>query len=420
MADFKSSVLLNAIKNEASAMYQDRIPDATQDNLAAVGTAILSYNETRNEFVNALLNRIGLTIAKNMMFENPLKEFKKGTMAWGKDIEEIFVDIIKAEAFDPALAETTLFKRNMPKVSAVFHRLDRQDVYPQTVQYDDLKLAFTGESGMNDLIAKILQTPYTSDEVDEFLLMKNLIHMYGTEGKFHIVPVTPVIDNATAKAAMVTIKEISNNLIFPTTKYNFAGVTNTTPKDKQIILINTKFDAMVDVEVLAAAFNMDKADFIGRRILVDDFGGLDNVLCAVVDRDWFMVYDSLFSSEDVHNPKGRYYNYFLHHWQVLSTSPFSNAVLFVTVAPELTAITLTPATATVVKGGSLQFNVEATGTGNPSSKCTYTHDGTDSYISSTGLLIVGKNEAVVGGVITVTATSVVDPLISDTAAVTVV
>ena len=204
---------------------------------------------------------------------------------------------------------------------------------------------------------------------------------------------------------------------------SISSSNNFTKKEDQIVLINTKFDAIVDVEVLASAFNMSKADFIGRRVLVDDFGGLDNVLCAVVDKNWFMVYDKLIKTKRKENEQGLYYNIFLHHWQTLSTSIFENAVLFVTVAPTLTEITITPQTATVPTGFTQQLNVEVTGgTNNPPSKVKWIITGaTDSstFISSTGLLYIGKNETGTTGDITVTATSVYNDLISDSATITI-
>jgi len=111
MPDYKSSDLLNAIRTGASADYQERVPEATQENLALVGTSILDYSQARNEFTDALFNKIGLSVIKNKLFENPLREFKKGQLEDGADIEEIFVDIIKASAYDPITAETELFKR---------------------------------------------------------------------------------------------------------------------------------------------------------------------------------------------------------------------------------------------------------------------------------------------------------------------
>lgn len=418
MADFKSVDLLNAIRNESSDAYKERIPTATQDNISQVGSAILNYNTARNEFVNALLDRVAKTVIKNKLFENPLKEFKKGTMEFGKDIEEIFVDLIKSQSYDMDKAESEVFKKNIPDIKTIFHRVNRQDMYKTTVSNEQLKTAFLSQEGLSSLVDKIVQAIYTSDNFDEFLLMKNLIKQYGIEGKFNMVAVNPVVDESTAKMALTKIKEVSNNLTFMSKEFNYAGVTTHTPKEDQIVLINTKFDALIDVEVLASAFNMDKADFIGRRILVDDFGGLNNVLCAVVDKDWFMVYDKEIKSDEIYNPQGLYYNYFLHHWQVLSTSQFSNAVLFVTIEPTLTDITLSPSIATINKGGAIQFNVEATGTNNPTSKCIYTVDSEESFITSTGLLCVGKNET--KATLTVTATSTFDELITDTAVITVV
>lgn len=421
MSDFKATDLLNAIRNESSAEYQNRVPIATQNNLAATGTAIMDYSSTRNEFVSALLNRIGLVVIKNKLFENPLREFKKGTLDWGKDIEEVFVDLITAQTFDPAVAESEVFKRNLPNVQSIFHTVNRTEFYKTTVSNDQLKLAFLSENGFNSLIDKIVQAMYTSDSYDEYLQMKHLIEQYGVEGKFAMVPVSPVTDETSAKEAMITIKQISNAMVFMSTAYNFAGVHTNTLKEDQIILIDTHFDARVDVDVLAAAFNMDKADFVGRRVLIDDFGGLTNVLCAIVDRDWFMVYDKEISSEELYNPQGKYYNYFLHHWQTLSTSQFANAVLFVTVAPTLTSIIVTPATANVSKGSTLQIEVEAEGTGNPPAKVTYSLSalgtGSKTVISSNGLLAIDKNET--AATITVTCTSTFDNTKTGTCIVTV-
>jgi len=425
MSDYKSTDLLNAIRNESSSEYQSRIPLATRDNLRETGSAIMEYSVTRNEFVNTLLNRIAKTIIKNMLFANPLKEFKKATMEKGHAIEEVFVDIVKAQVYDPTKSDVEVFKRNIPKLLTVFHQMNRQDKYKTTVSNAQLEKSFLTENGLSSLVDKIIKSLYTSDDVDEFLIMKNLFNIYGNEGKFHLEVITNPTDETTAKNAMVKVKEVSNNLTFPSTKYNYASVTNATPKENQVILINTRFDALVDVELLATAFNMSKAEFNSRKILVDDFGGLQNVVCAIVDKEWFMVWDNLFRSEEIYNPDGLYYNYWLHHWQTVSVSPFANAVLFVTVNPTLTAINLFPETESVAKGGTLQFTVEPVGTDNPPSKVIYTLTNAQSentYITSTGLLILGYDETgeTTGNTITVTATSTFDGSITDTATVTVV
>lgn len=419
--DFKSSTLLNAIKSEASAEYQARVPDATKDNLAEVGTSIFNWSSTRNEFVSALFNRIGKVVISDKMYENPLKEFKKGMLEWGKTIEEVFVDLITENAYDSSIAEEEIYKRNMPDVKAVFHDVNRKGFYKTTVENETLNMAFTGESGMQSLVDKIISKLFTSDEYDEFLYMKNIINQWGIEGKYHVETVINPTDEASAKVALTKIKEISNDMTFMKSDYNFANIKTHTLKKDQIVLISTYFDALVDVEVLASAFNMDKADFIGRRVLIDDFGGLQDVLCIVCDRNWFMVYDKLMRTEDLYNQQGLYFNYWLHHWQVLSASIFHNAVIFQTSTPTITSIDLKPDTATVPAGCSVQLVVEATGTNNPPSKATFEHDGTSdkTYVSSTGLLVLGDDEVGTAGDVTVTATSTFDITKTDTAVITV-
>lgn len=419
--DYKTSDLLNAIRNGASATYIERVPLATRTNLAEIGSAILDYDQIRAEFVYTLFTKIGLTLIKNKLYENPLKEFKLGMLDFGQDIEEIFVDLATAAVYNPALAETEVFKRSVPDIKAVFHRINREAMYKTTTQDQDLRKAFTSEGAMQNLIEKIITAIYTSDNFDEFLIMKGAFQRYLAEGKFTPVTVTAVTSEATAKAALAKIKEISNNMTFMKSDYNYAGVKNHTPKEDQIVLIGTAFDALLDVEVLAAAFNMDKADFIGRRILVDDFGGAANVICMVVDKGWFMMYDRLIKAEQIYNPQGMYFNHFLHHHGVYSVSPFENAVAFVTAAPTVTTMTITPDTKTVAgaDGGTFQLiPVVTVGTNNPPSKCTYASADTAKVtVNSMGMVNVIKGAA--AGVVVVTATNVFNTAKTATCTITI-
>jgi hypothetical protein len=369
------------------------------------------------------MNRIGKTYISSKNYSNPLKEFKKGQLEWGKAIQEIFVDLVKEMVFDVKTSESKVFERQMPDIKAIFHEVNRRGFFKTTVHEQDLNLAFTSENGMMALVDKITRSLYTSDELNEFLYMKGIIHQYGVEGKFTLIPVGAITDEASAKAAMVEIKTVAEDMTFMKTKYNYAGVNTFTLMEDQIVLVNPRYKAMINVEVLASAFNIDKADFTGRVITIDDFGGLTNVVCAIVDKDWFMVEDKIIRTEELWNPEGLYWNYWLHHHQVLSASMFANAVLFVSVEPELTAINLLPATASVVKGGSINMVVEAVGTGNPSSKCTFAVTGnssSDTHINSMGLLFIGEDETGTTGAITVTATSIIDDEITDTATITIV
>lgn len=420
MADTKSATLLNAILAGASATYKERIPLATRTNLAEVGTAILEYDVTRNEFVNTLVNKIALSVMKNKMYENPLKEFKRGMLPAGETIEEIFVELVKAFSYDAATAESNVFARALPDVRSLFHTVNRADVYKTTTQYDALVKAFKSDDGVMQLVNAIVSSLYTSDELDEFEIMKGAIQRFGVEGKFWPVVITAPTNEATAKAALTQIKAVSNNLTFMSDAYNVAGVKNHSQKADQLFLISTAFDALLDVEVMASAFNMDKVEFAGRRILLDNFGGLPNVVAAIVDRDWFMNYDKLIAVDQIWNPEGRYFNHFLHHQGVYSVSPFENAVVFQTAAPTITAITVTPDTATVsaTEGGTIQCYVEvSTGTNNAPIHCTWESDTEGVTVNSQGFVTVPKNHG--NDTVTITCTSKFNTSVSDDLVITV-
>lgn len=422
--DAKSSTLLNAIKGSATPLYQEVVPDATSDNLAEVGDSIINNPTTYNEFVKAILDRIGMVVIKNASFANPLKNLKKGFINKGKYIEEIMVDIIKAESYDPRESAANVEKRALPNISAVFHELNRADKFKTTVEEETISLAFTSEEGFGTMIDKIIDNLYVSNEIAEFELMKAIIRVAGKSGKLATITVPTPTDEASAKQVITAIKKVSNQVMFPSTvqNYNYARSKKAgADKNEQLVFIEADFDAIMDVEVLASAFNMEKAEFMGRKIVLDDFGGLENVVALLTSEDWWMVWDKVFKTKARENEDGLYWNYWLHVHQFMSSSPFEFAVAFVTATPTLTAIDLEPATANATAGGEpVHFTVEPTGTNNPSTQCTYAHNGASdyTYVNSIGMLYVGDDESV--SPLTVTATSTFNVAISDSATVTLV
>lgn len=416
----KNVDIINAILNGMSDDAKANIPAVTQANMAELGSALLDNPNSFNQFLVGLVDRIAFSFVSSKAYENPLKALTKGNVPFGKTIQEIFVNKIKAQEYDVEDAEQTLFKRHLPEVSAIYHTLNRQDMYPTTVELMTLRQAFLEQDGLQKVIDEIIMEMTSSDEDDTFLLTKNLMNIYGVEGRFYNVTIPAPIDEATVRNAVVQIKAVSNDMTFRKTKFNNAGVRTHTKKNNQVLFVDSYFDAQVDVELLAQAFNMSKAEFNTRKIVVDDFGGLPNVVAILADEDWLQIWDNLNETRTADNGKGLYTNYFRHHWQTLSTSRFSNAVIFTSVAPTLASIDVTPATATVAKKGTQQFDVVPTGTNLPPSGVTWSHDGNSerTFVSPTGLLYVGSDET--QNPLTVTATSTFDALITDTAVVTVV
>lgn len=414
--------VLNVIRQNATAVYQDRIPEATAENLHEVGDAILTYEAQANEFVNALVNRIGLVILNNRMATNPLAALKKGRLAVGETIEEIYIDVIKAQTYDPRAAQDTLFKRHLPNVSSVFHSVDSQLNYPLTISNEQLRKAFMSYDSLDRFIAGLVDSMYKSATLDEFIQMKQLISEWNNNGRFIIEPITAVTDAASAREAMIKIKAVSDGMTIFNNQMNYAGVWTSTPKDEQYLITTPDFNARMDVDVLAAAFHMDKAEFAGHVIVVDNIGDLGDagIEAILVDKNWYQVYDYLRTFKTAYNGEGLYWNYFYHVWMVYSLSPFANAVAFGTATPTVTKLTVTPTTATLKAGGSVQIATSVTGTGDPTSKCTFALTGNtdpETVVNTMGKVILGSKET--GPTITVTATSVQDTSKTATCTITV-
>ena len=414
--------VLNVIRQNATAVYQDRIPEATAENLHEVGDAILTYEAQANEFVNALVNRIGLVILNNRMATNPLAALKKGRLAVGETIEEIYIDVIKAQTYDPRAAQDTLFKRHLPNVSSVFHSVDSQLNYPLTISNEQLRKAFLSYDSLDRFIAGLVDSMYKSATLDEFIQMKQLISEWNENSRFIVEPITAVTDAASAREAMIKIKAVSDGMTIFNNQMNYAGVWTSTPKDEQYLITTPDFNARMDVDVLAAAFHMDKAEFAGHVIVVDNIGDLGDVgiEAILVDKNWYQVYDYLRTFKTAYNGEGLYWNYFYHVWMVYSLSPFANAVAFGTATPTVTKLTVTPDTATLKAGGSVQIATSVTGTGDPTSKCTFALTGNtdpETVVNTMGKVILGSKET--GPTITVTATSVQDTSKTATCTITV-
>lgn len=288
-------------------------------------------------------------------FNNPYSILKKGYIEYGETVEDIFVSIAKAVDFNVEKAAKREFQRTIPDVRSAFHVMNWRVMYPVTIQDEDLRQAFLSIEGVQNLISKIVDAVYTAAEYDEFLLFKYLLIKAISNGK--MFP-TSIGAGADLSEAAVQFRGISNVLPFMSNEYNEAGVKTNTPKDRQVIFMDAMFNAQFDVNVLASAFNMEKADFMGRLFLIDNWTDFDNdrfdviransdgieevtteelalmanVKAVILDENWFQVYDNNNKFTEKYVASGLYWNYFYHAWKTVSNSPFANAVVFVTSA----------------------------------------------------------------------------------------
>ena len=222
---------------------------------------------------------------------------------------------------------------------------------------------------------------------------------------------------------MKIIKLTGEKMAFPSSNYTYANNKTKCDLEGQVLLMTPEFKVEMDLEVLAVAFNMSKAEIKSRIITIDDFGGLA-CDCALVSEKWFVINDRFIEMRDIYNPSNLTLNLFLHHHGLLSVSPFEPAVLFVYETPVITSIDLAPQAVSLLPGSNIQFTISnfASTSALTSAQVIYsiTDQSSDkTIITPGGLLHLGSDETGTTGTITVTATSTLDSGVTDTATVTI-
>lgn len=330
--------IMNTILANGSAMYQERVPVATRTNLTELGSSIMAYQPTENEFLSALVNKIAMTIVRNKTFNNPLSVLKKGGVPLGRNIEEIYTNPAKGETFDPTGAN--LLNRSLPDTKAIYHTMNRQGKYKATVTKAQLIQAFTSWESLEALLNSIVNSIYSGDNLEEFMLMKQLFATGIAGGKVKTVDlgVASVGSEADARAIVKAIKTVGQAMTFPSTSFNSyydvnkekdpTPVVTWTPLENQVLVLRNDVSVDIDVELFARAFNVSYTDLKQRTLVVDGFGEDVNCGAVLCDEAFVQVYDNLTQMENFHNGDGLYDNFTYHHWQTYSMSLFANAVAF--------------------------------------------------------------------------------------------
>lgn len=325
----KNSTILDRVWLENTWEYQQRVPQASQQGVAAVAEFLFDpLNKMYyNQFVDSLINRIGMTRINSKMWANPWSTFKKGNLPFGSSVQDMGVKWLKAHTYEDDLDSLLEIKR--PEIEPAYYTLNRRDQYTISVNYDELRNAFVDEYGLNRLINTITDVPISSDNYDEYQSMKALIAEYETRHGFYKEQITAITNEATAKDFLVKARAYAGKLKFPSVYYNIIDIPAFAEEQELVLLIDPTSLAYIDVDALSAAFNIDRADIKYRIELVDEWP-IPGAVALLTTEDFFQVYDVLYTTTSFYNPQNLTTNYYLTHWEILAFSPFVPAILFTT------------------------------------------------------------------------------------------
>lgn len=439
--------ILNAARADIGGAYAQDVPKALADgtNLAAIGEVVMNNPAYPNQLYSSLANRIGMVLLTSKAYRSSLKSLKRGLMTFGEKVEEIFVAMAEPHDYNIVEAQSNVFKLETGDVYTAFHTLNYEKFYKKSISEENLRQAFLSPEGVYDLIGGLYESLYSGAEYDEFLTTKYLIAKMILGGFIKSTQI-PAVTADTVKEVATTMAEASYMFRFPSNKYNIAKVTTFSRPEDLILMTSAKFGALNNFNVLASAFNMDKAEIEARHIMIDgfdifDLDRLDKLLgndpeytrftdeqltllgsipAVTFDKNWFMIFDVLMTYKEIYNPEGMYWQNIYHVWKIFSVSPFNNAMMYTDQTSSVTSVTLSPKTATLSKGATLQMTATVVTEGFADKSVIWTVSGkseTTSTISSTGLLYIAGDEA--NTELTVTATSALDSKKTDTATITI-
>lgn len=426
--DIVNTVRAQSSTNSSGINFEERLPECVKENIGEIGDYIANDYKLGNAFLEELFNRIGLVTMNYRRYTNPLKLFKQGRLEYGESVEEIAYDLVKAKCdYNVKDGVKDVFTIEKEDVYSTIHKVNYQIKYPLSITRAELRKAFTSEYSLGSFIEGQMSNLYNSYEIDEFLAYKNLLKTAILDGFAVNYPVSAVTSNATGNDFTVAVKALMTKLAFPNTNYNKRGIPQFTPKSDVMVIVDADLDAQLSVRVLAYAFNMTEAEFMnsGIKVVIDEFPveGLHGFIC---DRRFFQIYDVDFELSEMYNGSNRVWKYWLHVWEIISASPFMQAVALIdsNITPEVTAITVSPSVITTSVDQTIQFVAEVTANDladesviwSISGNTTATN-GTPSHISRAGMLHISPDET--SSSITVTATSIQTPSISGSATVTI-
>ena len=421
MALPKGAKVFNVVRENASQVFMQTVPSATENNIQAISNILFNdaYQPMLNEFVTNLINRIGLTIIRNKTFSNPLSILRKGSVPLGTDIQDLYENPAEAEAYE--LSNTAMAKLltiTDPDTHVAYYRRNRKDLYTKTISRENLQGAFVSWEKFESYISAITTSLYSGNYIDEFELTKSLVDGAYDNDKVIVETISAVTDETSAKAFIKKCRSLFNKMKLPSTQYNayskFSGAKGTiktwTEEDRFVLIVTSDVMAEVDVDVLARAFNIENTKFLGRVIEVDSFEN-EEIQAILCDESWFQIYENLMRFDEFYNARTMTWNEYLHVWQTYAICPFANAVVFATAQPK-------PATAISVSDVSVAQDATAnvTVTLTPSDATSELE-----YISGNETVFTVSSTGVVTGVSAGSGTLTVktDNGLSDTATVTV-
>lgn len=379
--------IVNEVANQA--MGSKAIAVVNNAGLVALGNTILGSNDTKNNFINALSDRIGRTIVSFRAYHSHFPDFERDSIEWGNILQKLKIAMPVAESDDSFNLidgkSVDQYKINKPKVNQLLFTTETPWQTHITVHLDELEKAFIDSSAMGTFISGMfgevqnrielameeLGMACVNNYMAELIKRKeqrpkrviNLVTDYNTAmglTEDNALKPTNALDNPSFLEYVVRrINTISSTMEYMTSGlYNdtvYAGgdtqistYSRHTPKSEQRMMLFIDLVNSLKTNVNSKAFNMKEVAIdlpfqtvpFWQSIQSPDSVNVQaasggpavsqtNVMGILFDREAMGTFKNKYSSlTSPINAAGKYYNVFYHMIEMYYNDLTENAVVF--------------------------------------------------------------------------------------------
>lgn len=350
---------LNEIREtliQSDSLYQEQVPVVNHYTSSQVyGQSLLALpSDMRNKFIQALVNRIAYTKFVMDYFENPLQELAGDDLPLGAIGQEIYVNPARGRVYNIDDFAGLLAKYESD-VKTEYSEINFDVQYPVTIIRKELEKAFVSWGDFESFLMGISTSLYNGAYIDDYKYTKKLIsNAYATNS---VQMETFSFTNASAptademKAFVKKLRKVFLDFKSPSTAYNAwskvggygRSIVSWSKPEDVVVFISNFLAAELDVDVLASAFNMDKADLMGKVYYVDSFDIYDdegvkqfdgsNIYALICDKRWFKIRTKDMFMDEFYNANNRSWQQYLNVIKSFNYSLFANAYMLVGAIP---------------------------------------------------------------------------------------
>ena len=351
---------LNEIRNtlvQDNSLYQTQIPLVDDYTSSQVyGQSLLNLpSDLRNRFIQSLVNRIAYTRFMMDYFENPLRELAGDDLPLGAIGQEIYVNPARGRVYDINDFAGLLVKYESD-IKAEYTEINFDVQYPVTIIRKELEKAFVSWGDFESFLMGISTSLYNGAYIDDYKYTKKLITNAYVNNAVQMETIsfagaTPTKDELESLTAR--LRQAYLDFMVPSTKYNAwkkvggygRSIVSWSKPENIVVFVSNKMASILDVNVLASAFNIDKADLMGRVYYVEDFDILNdsgevvvdgsNIVALICDRRWFKIREKDMFMDEFYNANNRSWQSYLNVIKSYNYSLFANALMLVKALPTL-------------------------------------------------------------------------------------